>query len=143
MKLSPKLLEPSQRVGVTLGLLLDDGTLPPGEASSAAKISDLVATLTNAVARRPNVAQTSLMSAVLDAVASPDTRHRPPHNKLAKNLHMAEFRGKLVFPSTADISRDAEARRELLSLAARVEGAPPRPICRPCHRCRCPAKMSA
>ena len=56
LKLSPKLLEPSQRVGVALGLLLDDGTLPPGQASSATKIIELVATLTNAVARRPNVA---------------------------------------------------------------------------------------
>ncbi len=65
------------------------------------------------------------MSAVLDAVASPDTRYRRLHNKLAKNLPMAEFRGKLVFPTTADISRDAEARRELLALAARVEGGPP------------------
>ena len=62
------------------------------------------------------------MSGVLDAVASPDTRYRRPRNKLAKNLPMAEFRGKLVFPSTAVINRDAEARRELLSLAARVEG---------------------
>ena len=56
LKLSPKLLEPSQRVGVALGLLLDDGTLPPGQASSATKIIELVATLTNAVARRRNVA---------------------------------------------------------------------------------------
>ena len=82
------------------------------------------------------------MSAVLDAVASPDTRYRRPHNKLAKNLPMAEFRGKLIFPTTADISRDAEARRELLALAARVEGGR-RPICRPCcrrssERCRRP-----
>ena len=125
LELSPRLLEPSQRVGVALGLLLEDGTLPPGKASSAARIIDLVATLTNAVERRPNVAETSLMVAVLDVLASPDARYRRTHNKLAKNLPKAEFRGKLVQPSPAEISRDAEARWELLALAAGLEGEPP------------------
>ena len=125
LELSPRLLEPSQRVGVALGLLLEDGTLPPGKASSATRIIDLVATLTNAVERRPNVAETSLMVAVLDALASPDARYRRTHNKLAKNLPKAEFRGKLVQPSPAEISRDAEARWELLALAAGLEGGPP------------------
>ena len=105
--------------------MLEDGTLPPGKASSATRIIDLVATLTNAVERRPNVAETSLMVAVLDALASPDARYRRTHNKLAKNLPKAEFRGKLVQPGPAEISRDAEARRELLALAAGLEGGPP------------------
>jgi hypothetical protein len=86
------------------------------------------------------------MSAVLDAVASPDTRYRRPHNKLAKNLPMAEFRGKLIFPTTADISRDAEARRELLALAARVEGGPPPdlpPVLPPVQREMPPAPVVA
>ena len=131
LELSPRLLEPSQRVGVALGLLLEDGTLPPGKASSATRIIDLVATLTNAVERRPNVAETSLMVAVLDALASPDARYRRTHNKLAKNLPKAEFRGKLVQPSPAEISRDAEARWELLALAAGLEG-DRRPTCCPC-----------
>ena len=105
-----------------VGLLLEDGTLPPGKASSATRIIDLVATLTNAVERRPNVAETSLMVAVLDALASPDARYRRTHNRLARNLPKAEFRGKLVQPSPAEISRDAEVRQELLALAAEVEG---------------------
>ena len=48
-----------------------------------------------------------------------------PTTKMAKNLLVAKFRGKLVFPSSAGISHDAEARRELLALAAGVEGGPP------------------
>ena len=125
LKLSPRLLEPPQRVGVALGLLLEDGTLPPGKASSAARIIDLVATRTNAVERRPNVAERSLMEAVLDVLASPDARYRRTHNRLAKNLPIENFRGRLLSPTAAEISRDAEARRELLELAAGLKGGPP------------------
>ncbi len=125
LKLSPRLLEPSQRVGVALGLLLEDGTLAPGRSSSANKIIELLATLTNAVAGRPNVAERSLIIAVLDGLASPDARYRRTHNKLAKNLPTAKFRGRLLSPTVAETNRDAEVRRELLALAAEVEGGPP------------------
>ena len=122
LKLNGRLMETSQRVGVALGLLLDAGTLAPGRASSATQLVALIATSTNAVASPVSVADKSLIGDVLEILTTHDKRYRRPHNQIVRNLPLAKFRGKLLLPTKAAMTRDAEARRELLALAAAVDG---------------------
>ena len=122
LKLNGRLMEPSQRVGVALRLLLDACTLAPGRASSATQLVALIATSTNAVASPVSVADKSLIGDVLEILTTHDKRYRRPHNQIVRNLPLAKFRGKLLLPTKAAMTRDAEARRELLVLAAAVDG---------------------